>query len=181
MIPCSHHNTTSGIYALRCSESGRCYVGRSCAIGTRVMAHIYILRNGTHDNNALQADFVKYGESSFDYVVLKELRNYSKQAMLDEEKKYIDSFDFKTLYNARKSSNVGAYADEITEETRVKQSLRQMGDKNHFHGKKHSEETLEKMRAARAALPKFKCQYCSFEGLASTMALHVKKHNSIKE
>ncbi len=177
MFDCSRDNTTPGIYAIVCSETGSRYVGRSNGIGTRVMAHIYLLRNGTHDNKRLQSDFTRFGEDKFNYTVLDKLHNPTKEMLLEREEFYISSFPFSELYNARRSSNVGASAGEITEETRLKQSLRQMGDKNHFHGKRHSEETLEKMRISRAALPKFKCSYCSFEGLASSLALHVKNHN----
>lgn len=51
----------------------------------------------------------------------------------------------------------------------------QMGEKNHFFGKKHSEETKAKMRAAINLRPKLSCELCGYEGTASSLALH-KKH-----
>jgi hypothetical protein len=45
------------------------------------------------------------------------------------------------------SSHTGAIGG-VTEETRRKQSDRQKGEKNHFHGKKHSEETIVLMKHA---------------------------------
>ncbi len=54
------------IYAIRCLETGRRYVG--CTAGTlskRMREHRCLLRAGTHKCKDLQADWIKYGEAAF--------------------------------------------------------------------------------------------------------------------
>lgn len=46
-----------GIYQLRNTVSGRCYIGQSKDIAHRWNCHLYDLRNGRHRNAELQADF----------------------------------------------------------------------------------------------------------------------------
>lgn len=166
-------NAISGVYSLLCVATGKRYVGRSDEIGIRVMSHVYILRKNNHYNKKLQSDFNLYGESAFTYEILEE----SEPSILKEvEQSYIDRLGKSNLYNKHMSSETGAEAGEITEETRIKQSERQMGEKNHFFGKNHSPETVLRMKEARSRLPKFKCEHCEYEGLASSLAIHKKKH-----
>lgn len=51
---------------------------------------------------------------------------------------------------ARKG-NKNMLGKKLSEETRKKMSEAQKGEKNHFYGKKHTPETIEKMKAARRA------------------------------
>lgn len=62
----------SGVYAIRCKENGRLYVGSSVDIGDRFRkGHCYQLRNGRHPNPLLQEDFVAYGEAAFEAFTLE--------------------------------------------------------------------------------------------------------------
>lgn len=54
------------------------------------------------------------------------------------------------LSEARKG-NKNMLGRKLSEETRKKMSDAQKGAKNHFYGKKHTTETIEKMKAARRA------------------------------
>ena len=54
------------IYILKHNPTGRVYVGSSADPSSRIATHISYLRNGTHSNAGMQADFDKYGD---DYSV----------------------------------------------------------------------------------------------------------------
>jgi len=60
-----------GIYIIEHKGSARAYVGQSCAIKRRWSAHISLLRKGSHHSPHLQHCWNKYGEDSFDFVVLE--------------------------------------------------------------------------------------------------------------
>ena len=137
-------NCVSGVYELYCKSSGLRYIGRSNAIGIRIMSHVYLLRNGSHDNQKLQRDFSIFSEGNFTYRVLYETT--SLRLMKCKEQEFIDLHKSEGLYNKHMSSNTGAVANSISDETRRKMSDRQKGSANHFHGKKHSPETLLRMR-----------------------------------
>ena len=143
---CNLCANVSGVYQIACSKTGLVYIGRSENIGNRVMGHIYILRKNTHYNRRFQEDFNTYGEDSFIFSILEEA---PASELLKIENDLILSIGRAGLYNKHMSGSTGAFANTISEETRKKLSLRQVGSKNHFYGKKHSPETLEKMKKAQ--------------------------------
>ena len=151
---CRACNDVSGIYQLECSASSMVYIGRSESIGIRVMAHIYILRANTHYNKKLQAAFNKHGEKCFSFSILEEVR---PEDLIARESAYIKNLPKEKLYNKHYSSNTGATSG-ISQETRNKQSIRQKAEKNHFYGRKHSQETISlmKMIASNRKLSKLK-------------------------
>lgn len=116
------------------------------SIGERVAGHFYILRKGTHYNRKLQIDFDLYGELHFTFEVLVEAPGeYLKQ--LEDE--FIKKTPKGESYNKRRSGNTGAEAG-FSDETRKKLSERQIGEKNHFYGKKHTAETIARMKISAA-------------------------------
>lgn len=52
------------------------------------------------------------------------------------------------------------YGKNFSDEHRRKLSESLRGENNPFHGKKHSEETKQKMRKPK---PRFNCQFCNKE------------------
>jgi len=54
------------IYALRCRENGRVYVGRTGNPTERFKKHVYNLNHNIHKSELMQSDFNKYGKSSFE-------------------------------------------------------------------------------------------------------------------
>lgn len=61
-----------GIYAIRCNETGRIYIGLSTDIDGRLRNHLANLRTGKHPASLLQEDFDRYGEESLSLFVLEE-------------------------------------------------------------------------------------------------------------
>lgn len=65
------------IYAVRCIENGKVYIGRTQDLERRIREHIYELRNGLkacggRKDTGFQSDFDKYGESAFEVYILEE-------------------------------------------------------------------------------------------------------------
>lgn len=90
------------IYIIICKETNRIYVGRTNAAGYRYEKHLSALRHNRHYVKLMQTDFNKYGEDSFEYVVL--LRDVSGR----REKEYMERFE---TYNPAKGYN---YLDQTT-------------------------------------------------------------------
>lgn len=70
------------IYAIRCRETGRVYVGSSCNVQRRILQHFSELKAGKKIKTSTvrkvrrgeewQADYDKYGASSFDFYILED-------------------------------------------------------------------------------------------------------------
>jgi len=67
----------STIYAIRCTENGKVYIGRTQNLERRMREHLTELKKGIKDiggrkNCGFQDDFNKYGESCFEVYILEE-------------------------------------------------------------------------------------------------------------
>lgn len=61
----------SGIYRIRNSESGKCYIGSAVDIHQRWLEHKSMLKRGAHHSPHLQNSWNKHGESAFEFEVLE--------------------------------------------------------------------------------------------------------------
>lgn len=64
---------TSGIYLIRCQETGKVYVGSSRNIETRWNQHKQLLAKGKHHSIKLQNAWNKYGENKFEFLIVEEV------------------------------------------------------------------------------------------------------------
>jgi group I intron endonuclease len=155
---------TGGVYQILNLVNGKRYIGQSIDLLRRKNDHMSSLRNGKHWNTYLQNSFNKYGEENFLFNILIYCENFE----LVKYETFFDNF-YKNLglsYNIRKitESNKGMKYERseeycknvsswltgrnVSEETR--QKLREnhkdnSGEKNGFFGKKHTEETRDKI------------------------------------
>lgn len=58
------------IYIIVCKATNRIYVGRTNAVAHRYEEHLSALRHNRHYVKLMQTDFNKYGEDSFEYIVI---------------------------------------------------------------------------------------------------------------
>jgi len=128
---------SSGIYIIQNKTNGNIYIGSTTNFSKRKNRHFLHLRKGVHENRHLQNAFNKYGESSFEFIVVKRTDN-----LLEEEQKLLnDHFGKSNCYNicgiAGSPSVVGRVK---TSEWRKKiaQSLKQFYQDNPSHAKKLS-------------------------------------------
>lgn len=121
----------SGVYALSNSITGNAYVGSTQDLSNRRSSHFWQLRNHRHKNHLIQADFDLYGADSFEFTVLHHLPITDARQI---EQAHIDSGDY--AYNlAPKAAGGGKH----TAQSAAKRS-------KSATGKKHTPETVEKLR-----------------------------------
>lgn len=80
-----------GIYEIRNKINGKRYIGRSKDIERRKIEHLTMLENGMHNSIKLQRAWNKYGDDSFEFNVVEEVKN--KKMLHSKESKYIKQFD----------------------------------------------------------------------------------------
>lgn len=100
-------------------------------------------KTNTHFWNAIQ----KYGWDNFNHVVLIEDLSLEEANLIEEEliKKY-DSTNPKKGYNLRFGGNNSSFSEETINKFKEIRKGTQRGELNNFYGKRHSEETKQKLR-----------------------------------
>lgn len=61
----------SAIYQISCTANSRVYIGSSVNVCSRINEHRAMLRKHKHHNPALQASWDKYGESNFEFKIVR--------------------------------------------------------------------------------------------------------------
>ena len=110
---------TSGIYMIRNTSTGKCYIGQSDNVKRRVDAHERALRHNKHYNKYLQRSWNMHGADHFEFLLIEEC---SVDSLDEREVFYIDRY--------------GAYTDGY--------NLNFGGGSN--RGYVHSEESKQKIR-----------------------------------
>lgn len=78
----------TGIYQILNTANNSIYIGSTIDLDHRQVEHFRSLRHGRHANSQLQADFNKYGISSFTFSVLEVLPNSSTNQQISEREQY---------------------------------------------------------------------------------------------
>ena len=119
------------IYCLT-SPSGKKYIGQCMDFKRRINNYKYL---GCKKQPKIYRALLKYGFDSFKIEILEEV---DKSLLNEKEKFYILQFD-----SMRKGYNCtsGGDAYEVSDETKEKMRLAHSGNKNHFFGKTHTLET----------------------------------------
>jgi group I intron endonuclease len=146
------------IYSYTNLINNKRYIGLTFNEKQRYKDHQKQVRKGTIGKfyNAVR----KYGMNNFKYEVLFSSETVTLEELNQKEIQFIAAFDsFKNGYNAtiggdapmknRKHSPESIErmkGKTPSEETRLKLSMVQIGEKNHFFGAQHSTESKEKMK-----------------------------------
>lgn len=78
---------SSGIYQIRCIPTGKIYIGSAVSLRDRWDKHRASLRKGKHRNIHLQSAWDKYGEESFEFLILELV---GRAGLLEAEQAWID-------------------------------------------------------------------------------------------
>ena len=111
--------------------------------------------NGYKHNPYFYSSIQKYGWENFDHEIIKD--NLTEEQAQNLEILLIaqyKSINKEFGYNVLHGGNLGTFGVEMSEETRKKMSESRTGEGNSFYGKKHTEESKEKMSFAK------KGKYC---------------------
>lgn len=148
----------TGIYQILNKLNNKVYVGSSTDIKKRWRDHKWYLKNNNHHNSHLQSAWNKYGENSFEFLVLIEC-NIGE--LLIKELEFIsqfNSFNNKLGYNVNDPEHK-FLGKKHSKETKQKLSEQKIGNKNPMFGKcgnKHhnydkvvSDETRNKISSSK--------------------------------
>ncbi len=126
-------NAQAGVYALKNTMTGRCYVGSSVDLARRKRIHFRQLRNGSHGSLKLSRSWAKHGEAAFQFVVL-ELTSRDETLLRAAEQVWIDRLDAVARgYNTNPvAGNVGLMPKSVEHRARIGTART---------GKTHSAET----------------------------------------
>lgn len=134
-----------GIYAIKNILNGKVYIGQTGEnFQRRYWHHRWKLKNNCHDNEYLQNSWNKYGEESFEFLVVEVVDDSN---MLDDlEISYIEKY--KSIGKSYNILNGGGGRRGVSMSTKAKAIV---GNKNkkHMTGKKLSEATKNKMSHSR--------------------------------
>lgn len=140
---------TIGIYAIRHSDSGKVYIGKSGNIEHRFWAHRYYLqkvpRSETHTNRHLWNAVQKYGISAFQFKILEIFPAIDEALIAERELFWMDmhnSCDRKHGYNLRRDSSTGMV---VHPETLLMRSVFSLGRANPNYGNKWEDWQRERM------------------------------------
>lgn len=167
----------TGIYQIRNLINGKRYIGSVAerrGWKHRWEKHRRTLREDIHHSHHLQHAWNKHDESSFVFEILEECL---PEQCIEREQHYLDIVLFassndsrfdKLGYNICRIAGIGnRLGVKHTKESKLKMSIARKGrplskqhrknlsgNKNHFYGKQHTEETKKQLARAHAKLSK---------------------------
>lgn len=132
---------TCGIYIIQNKNTKQKYIGQSVNIEKRWIQHI-----NAHDiqSSRIEKAINKYGSDNFSFSILEELINDSE--LLNEREKYW--IQYYNTYNDKNHYNLtpGGEFCPMKDINIAKKLSKKMSGKNaSFYGKRHSQETINKM------------------------------------
>jgi group I intron endonuclease len=134
LLPSSVNNQklSTGIYCIINVKNGHKYIGSTVVnLKRRLFKHYNLLLNNRHFSKHLQNAWNLYGEHSFTFNILEYV--HPNDCLLREQF-YIDQENFENLYNTVRLVSRGPALQ---------------GEKNGMYGKKHTQQSLEKMSKNR--------------------------------
>ena len=158
-----------GIYEIRNTANGKCYVGSSKHMNRRLAEHKKLLRGNRHHSIALQCAWNLYGENGFTFkplAILEECEQFQTEQRLidqryDNDAAYNMGKFVKAAMKSRKHTpellakmrdgrmagvNSPSYGLKRSAETRKLQSELKKGKPAKNKGSKHLPESIQKMR-----------------------------------
>ena len=130
------------IYLRRNKVNGKCYVGQTSNFKQR--EYNWRCLKYSYTNKYIDEDRAKYGLDNWAVEVLTTADN--REDAWEIEQRFIN--DYNTLwpngYNIAKGGG-GSNGVRPSDETRQKLSEERKGEKNYFYGRKHTDETKEKL------------------------------------
>lgn len=135
------------IYQIKNKINDKSYIGSSCRFTERKNTHLASLRKNKHDNRLLQNSWNKYGEQNFEFIILKEFENISRDELYLIENEYVQKLkttDRNYGYNIANPANKppNMKGKKLSEKHREKISI---SNKGKLKGRKLSEETKLKI------------------------------------
>lgn len=175
-ITYKEHKKVSGIYFIEWYQNGCFYIGQSVDIYARKKGHLSDLKRNTHGNSRLQNNYNKYGCPSFyvidicerplltsreqywinKFIENKNMCNIEKVCigvfMSEEGRRHLSALKKGTILSEEHKEKISIGLKSAYKNGRVSNFKGNFGDKNHFYGKKHTQETLNTLSIKRKGL-----------------------------
>ena len=135
------------VYKHKNKINGKVYIGLTSRKPERRWSNGNGYKQNPYFYNAIQ----KYGWDNFVHEIIKD--KLTKQEAQDLEIALISEYNSTNKefgYNTLLGGNLGTLGLKMSTETRRKMSTNRTGEKNHFYGKTHSEESKLKMSKAKS-------------------------------
>jgi len=163
-------NMKTGIYGIHNVKNGKWHVGQSTNIPRRKTAHFSYLRANKHHNQHLQLSYNKYGQSSFEFMILEE----AVENMMDIRERvwinYYESTNPAKGYNLDSGGNLNKHHSAETRSKmgrpctvwkRLKQSQTAIAAQRH-----PTKETIKKLQISQKLIyakkhPFYPQDYCN--------------------
>lgn len=94
---------------------GKCYIGSTNCIRTRIMTHLRDLRKNNHGNQRLQTAWNSYGEESFVFELMEKCQD-DRLMLMEREQHYMDTNV--SDYNVCKHANMSQHSQESKDKIR---------------------------------------------------------------
>lgn len=136
----------SGIYKILNINDGKCYIGSTNWFVKRFNTHKSKLNNGIHPNIHLQRAWIKSGKDNFQFLIIEKCEI---DLLSEREQYFIDTIkpEYNFCPNARSSR--GRY---ISDETRIKMSIAQIGHSRNIGRKCTMDEIKRKADNLRCSV-----------------------------
>lgn len=135
----------SHVYCILNIFTNKRYVGSTIRLASRKRQHLHELRKNKHVCKIMQDEFNTYGESSFRFITLEEVKTFERDDLFIREQYWIDLY--KPEYN--NLSVAGKYIGDYIRTKEAKEKRRK-----NMLGRKPSAETRAKMSASHRANPR---------------------------
>lgn len=144
-----------GVYGLRNKVTTYIYVGKAIDIGVKPRQHFSKLRKNRHHTPLLQQDYNKYGEKSFELIILKDCSSKIYEMTLEDLHEYLfvkelEEFKLhKKLYNLATTGRFGIGFVDLSSKKRRSAAGKKSMD-NYLAPEKLDPELREKNRQERS-------------------------------
>jgi len=153
---------TTGIYAIMNLVNNKVYVGSTTrSFKTRWDVHQSYLRSNNHHNRHLQYAWNKYGEYSFQFTVLEEIKNDT--IIIEREQYWLDKFRTNGgVYNFCDCAGQGNAGKPRSASTRKKISMTLTGKSRSAEHNRHLGEALKGRKLSAEHCAKLSKSFPSF-------------------
>lgn len=141
----------SGVYRIRNTKTGHCYIGSSTALKRRRIQHFSALRAGQHPNRNLQAAFDKYGAEALVFEVIEYISGDEERCQEREEALIETAHPEYNLASSARGSRGYSHTPEAIEKIREASERRWARKGEHARARQAQQES-PRAQAARERL-----------------------------